>query len=222
MIMSKMGIVCANNSQAACDFLGWDVGVAAELGEPTSLSEQLDLEVSRRVLDQRGKTISQWTKSEEQLVCLLNYGTVIPEYRGDISVLEETVEKSNEEGFIRAIEGIDWSQKSAAEFARAARLALSVGVYLIARRLAEQGTKLHPHNAELRKMAQIFAPPRLISTVPPQSAVQSNDEWLRNHAAEYRGQWVAVKAGKLLATEGSLKELNEQIENISDTLLTKL
>lgn len=220
--MSKVVTNCTNNFHVACDFIGWNAGIINKLDEPTSLSEQLDFEVFRRGLNQRGKTISQWTTEEEQLICLLSCGTTVLEHQDDISILEKAARNSNEEDFMYAVEKIDWTQKSAIAFVRAARLALSVGVYLIARRLAERGTKLHPHHTELQKMARIFAPPRLISTAPAQIAVKANDEWLRDHATEYRGQWVAIKAGKLLAKGRSVKELNEQIEDTSDILLTRL
>lgn len=38
--------------------------------------------------------------------------------------------------------------------------------------------------------------------------------WIRDHAQEYRGQWVALDNGQLLATAASLRELLDQVKKL--------
>ena len=41
---------------------------------------------------------------------------------------------------------------------------------------------------------------------------QLDYQWIRDHAQDYRGQWVALDNGKLLAATGSLRELLDRVK----------
>lgn len=156
--------------------------------------------------------------------------TVLPttldatEDRGDgIAVLEIAAEVGDETAFVRAASEIDWSQRPAADFARAVRLALAAGAHLLARNLAAQGAKLHPDHLELRKMARVLAPPRVVRTdIPSLPSLQANHAWLRAHGGEYRGRWVALQDGMLLATAATARQLRAYLESTDGVLITKV
>ena len=137
--------------------------------------------------------------------------------------LEIAAETGDEAAFVQAASKIDWSGRSGSDFARAVRLALAAGAHLLARNLANQGHRLYLHHEELAKMARILAPPRVVSAnLPPDPSVRVNLGWMRAHAAEYRGRWVALKEGMLLASAPTARELRDQLPTTADLFLTRV
>ncbi len=140
-----------------------------------------------------------------------------------LAMLEIAAEAGDETAFVQAASAIDWSQRSAADFARTVRLALAAGAHLMARKLANQGHWLYADHEELAKMARILAPPRVVSAnLPPDPSVRANLEWIRAHAAEYRGLWVALKEGVLLASASTARELRDQLPTTAGLFLTRV
>ncbi|RLC84126.1 MAG: hypothetical protein DRI79_13275 [Chloroflexi bacterium] len=140
-----------------------------------------------------------------------------------LTALEIAAELGDEEAFVEAASEIDWSQCRAVEFTRAVRLALAVGAHLLARHLAAQGAKLHPDHAELERMARILAPPRVVrADLPSVPSLQANQAWLRAHADEYRGQWVALRDGALLAAAATARQLRACLESTDGVLITRV
>lgn len=123
--------------------------------------------------------------------------------------------------FIHATQEIDWSQRTTAEIADAVRWALAAGAHLTARKLATEGAQMYPQDAELAKMARILAPPKYLGSSPADPSVGDNVRWLRYHAGEYRGQWLAVRNGQLVATALTIKQLMMHVEDRKNTLITK-
>jgi hypothetical protein len=146
------------------------------------------------------------------------------EDHGDgMAMLEVAAELSDETAFAQAASEIDWSQRSADDFARAVRLALAAGAHLVARHLAAQGARLYPDHPELQKMAHTLAPPRVVKAdLPPVPSVRANQDWLRSHAGEYKGQWVALQNGVLLVAAATASELKTHLENKDHILVTKV
>jgi len=140
-----------------------------------------------------------------------------------MAVLEIAAEMGDEAAFVRAAERIDWSQRPAVDFVRTVRLALAAGAHLVARNLATQGARLHPDHPELHKMAHILAPPRIVNAdIPPTPSVRADQAWLRDHADEYKGQWVALREGTLLAVGAAAREVWGHLESTDDVMLTKV
>ena len=140
-----------------------------------------------------------------------------------IVVLEIAAELYDEAAFVRAASEIDWLQHPAADFARAVRLALAVGAHLLARRLATEGARLYPGHAELEKMACVLAPPVIVGTsLPSAPSARANLEWMRAHSAPYRGRWVALKNGVLVASASTARELREQLLTTDGLFLTRV
>lgn len=140
-----------------------------------------------------------------------------------IAMLEIVAEAGDETAFVQAASEIDWSRHPAADFARAVRLALAAGAHLLARNLADYGHLLHPQHEELAKMAHILAPPRVVRTgLPPDPSGRANLEWMRDHAAEYRGRWIALKDGVFITYAPTARALKEQLPTTDGLFLTRV
>jgi len=140
-----------------------------------------------------------------------------------IGALEIAAEMDDETAFVQAAGEINWLQRPAADFARAVRLALAAGAHLLARNLAAQGAKLYPDHLELRKMANVLAPPRVVDDdISPTPSVRANQAWLRDHGHEYKGQWVALREGTLLTAGATAREIWDRLESPDGIMLTKV
>jgi hypothetical protein len=50
--------------------------------------------------------------------------------------------------------------------------------------------------------------------------VLKNQQWIKTHRQEYKGRWVALRDGELLADTNSVDELLQQVSSPENTLLT--
>jgi len=140
-----------------------------------------------------------------------------------IVALEIAAEIGDETTFVQAASRIDWLRRPAVDFARAVRLALAAGAHLLARNLAAEGARLYPDHLELHKMAHVLAPPRVVHTgVSSTPSVRANQTWLRDHADEYKGQWVALQEGTLLAAGATAREVWDRLDSSDGVMLTKV
>ena len=140
-----------------------------------------------------------------------------------MALLEEVAEAEEEAALLSIGKAVDWSERSAEDFVLGIKLALKAGVFLLARELASEGAKRHPEHEELQKSARVLAPPKVIrSDLPPAPSVKANREWLKAHAKNYRGRWVALRNGELVRVANSFDELLEQVDDTQGILLTKV
>lgn len=117
--------------------------------------------------------------------------------------------------FQTLINEISWSNRPSLDFIRAIRMALELEAPLIARKLAEQGAEYHPANPELSKMARILAPPEVFTDIRlPRLDIKANKLWIDAHRKEYKGKWVALHNGELIASENTFSELKNEVGNI--------
>ena len=131
--------------------------------------------------------------------------------------------QGNESMFLTAKQTIDWSRRPAIDFARAIRWALAAGAYMAARNLATQGAEQYPDHQELQKFAYLLAPPKVIQRdLPPTSSWKDDRAWLMAHRHEYRGQWVGLRNGQLLASATTLRAVIGQIGETQGILFTKV
>lgn len=137
--------------------------------------------------------------------------------------LEAAAAAGDERAFLAAKDAVDWGARSAADFLRAVHLALSAGAHMAARNLAAQGAQRFPAYAKLAKFARILAPPQVIhAPAQPNAGVRANRDWLMAYGEDYRGQWVALREGYLLAAGDSLDSVIAQVGGTDSILFTKV
>lgn len=124
-----------------------------------------------------------------------------------LSALNESAERGDLTTFLSLLKEIEWTHRTADEYVRAIDLALKIGAHLAARDLANQGAEIHFDSEELQKYARILAPPQVLRTSARQVDVLANIEWLKANKSEYKGKWVAIKNGQLMASADSHDEL---------------
>jgi hypothetical protein len=160
--------------------------------------------------------------SEVTVLPKLIYGT--QDSADVMAALEIAAEAGNESAFLQAASAVDWSQRPAADFVRAVELALAAGAHLFARNLAARGAWLYPYHLQIYKMAALLAPPRIVKArnTLPAASVRADQAWLRHHADEYRGRWVALREGMLLADGATAREVWDCLESTDGVMLTKV
>jgi hypothetical protein len=91
-------------------------------------------------------------------------------------------------------------------------LALSLDLVPLARELVQQGSRVFPDDTRLQQVTAVLAPPVAIETRPAQGlSLDASQTWLKEHASQYKGQWIAVQEGTLLGAAPTLKDLYVQI-----------
>jgi hypothetical protein len=134
--------------------------------------------------------------------------------------LARAAARASESMFLEAVDRVDWANRSPNDYLRAVQLALQSGAHLAARNLAAQGAAQHKENLELQRQANILAPPKITRRVASNSSQRPNKDWLNNNENQYRGKWVALRNGELLATANTIDDLLPQIESREGVLLT--
>lgn len=139
-----------------------------------------------------------------------------------LAQLAALAEAQDGQAFARQVAAMVWEAYSASEIAQMVRWALTAGAFLQARRISAEGHRLYPENTELANMARILAPPKVLSKGSANPSRHLDQEWLRQHAHEYRGQWLAIKDGKLLAAASTARELKSLIADTKGMLVTRV
>ena len=79
-----------------------------------------------------------------------------------------------------------------------------------AREVAERGLALYPDHPELRQVHHALRPFEVrVSTNPYHKTFDPtpNYEWLKKNAHSYRGKWIGLDSGELVAASDSLDEV---------------
>jgi len=146
-----------------------------------------------------------------------------PKLDEQMSALVKAAHSHNTSAFVLAYQNIDWQTKKAEDFVQAVQLALAAGAHLAARKLASLGADRYPQNAELKKSADVLAPPKVVArNLPARPDIRLNRDWIMSQSSAYRGKWVALRNGTVLAVADSFDALADQIGNPSGVLLTKI
>lgn len=141
----------------------------------------------------------------------------------EMSQLEVAAQIGDEHAFITAYQHMDWQQRSAEDFLRGVQLALAAGAHLAARNLSALGAIRFPDREDLQKYARVLAPSKVTRTKQLTSSNwKANRDWLVEHGAFYRGQWVALRDGNLVASADTLKDLSHRISSKAGLLITKV
>ena len=120
--------------------------------------------------------------------------------------------------FVTVFRHIDWSTRSADDHVEGIQLALWVGAHPLARELAITGSNRYANHPKLQKMAHVLAPPKVtVRQTGFHPDLKANSQWLKTNWDSYRGHWVALRDGQLLATGDSLAEIVDQVGEINNT-----
>lgn len=143
-----------------------------------------------------------------------------------ILLLDFLARENDQQTFKLLVDGILWSRHQPKDLLHAIDLALDIGLSSLAIDLAYRGADLFPRHERIQQAARVLAPP-IVYTEPGQDlrGVDESKAWLKEHAREYRGQWIAIRDGRLLGAATALNELNPIIgtrEDASRTLVTKV
>lgn len=149
--------------------------------------------------------------------------TDVPEEPDVMARLRAASAQGDERAFIRVCQTINWQIRSADDHIAAIQLALAAGAHLAARHLALEAAQRFPDHVEIQKYAHVLSPPSVTkSTLPADPSVKANRDWLSTHGDLYRGQWIVLHNGQLLAAASSPDALNVEIGNTRGTLMTKV
>lgn len=143
-----------------------------------------------------------------------------------IALLEQLANARDSRRFAILVQGIDWPSRPVGELSKAIDLALSLQMVITARELAQLGRRLYPKNKRIQQANQVLSPPTAHSKhLPRARGLDASKTWLRDHAGEHRGQWIAVRDGKLVSVAGTLEDLRAAIGQDQDavsTIVTKV
>ena len=135
--------------------------------------------------------------------------------------LRAAADAGDELAFVQIMRAVNWDERTEDDFEAAVRLALAAGAHGAARVLADRGFAAFPESVMLQKMATILAPPRVIGVHPVDPSVaasrQANQQLMRVHWEKYRGCWVALRDGNLLAAAPTLREIEQQVGEVRNS-----
>ena len=77
----------------------------------------------------------------------------------------------------------------------------------------------YPDHEVIQKLAYLLAPSKIIvdSNTPRYTDTQMNREWIKQNRMQYRGRWIALKDGQLLADGKNIDEISEQLGDLRNT-----
>ena len=108
--------------------------------------------------------------------------------------------------------GADWTSEVESAVAEAIRNCLSVGNIGKAARIEAATRDRNSQGPYMQEMRRFFGPATLVSLDEPRTDLNSNWQWLKTHAQEYTGLWVAVSYGQLVAAEPTLARLRQALD----------
>lgn len=99
----------------------------------------------------------------------------------------------------------DWES---IRFHRAIDEALTAGALSTARELAAEGARRFPDDARLSRAAAVLARPVARQVERRRTGdARADRAWLARHHGEYRGLWVALRSGEVVASAKTLNDL---------------
>jgi hypothetical protein len=135
--------------------------------------------------------------------------------------LQTAAENSDSRMFAQLARAMKWENHHPSDLRQAIDLALSMEMVPLARQLAQHGRRLFSHDDSLRQVSTVLAPPIILGTRMGQARqLEASQRWLKEHASQFPGQWIAVRRGVLLGAAATLKELYEQIGTDGRTTTT--
>ena len=94
------------------------------------------------------------------------------------------------------------------------RTALGLGAEKRAREITERGLALFPDHGTLQQYRHFLRPARswVVPGGPDVNDPRPSYEWIKRHSSEYRGLWVALDKGELVAASKSFAEARQALQ----------
>lgn len=129
----------------------------------------------------------------------------------------------DEARFRRELGGVDRTAWTAESFREVVRLAVAVGAVSTAAELAREGVERFADDPQLRETARVLAPPAA-RTVARRTELEPDKDraWIAANRDEYRGRWVALHNGDLVAVAETPERLVEELNGREDVFLTRV
>lgn len=83
-----------------------------------------------------------------------------------------------------------------------------------ARALASEALEANPHDSELLDLRKVLEPPHATPRHVTDADRTLEFEWVVANRDAYRGRWVAIQGGELVADASSFAELQSRIKNV--------
>ncbi|MBD2182744.1 hypothetical protein [Aerosakkonema funiforme] len=118
---------------------------------------------------------------------------------------------------------MDTIERSPENYIQAMNEALGQGGLHIATKISIEAIEHYPDHQEIQKYARILAPPKTtFHKLPPDLYARIHQDWVMQHRFDYRGRWVALREGKLIADAASADELIDRVgeENMKSVFFT--
>lgn len=109
------------------------------------------------------------------------------------------------------------------EFIQAIDNALNEGNFYQAKKISAEAVQAYPEHEKIKRYAQILASNNLpFYQLTSNADTLINLNWVIQHRENYRGRWVALEKGRLIADGSSVDELFEQLgrERMNDLFYT--
>ena len=117
----------------------------------------------------------------------------------------------------------DPKERTPESFLEEILVALGLGAEKRARRITEEGLAFYPNHEKLLQYRHFLRPAgsRVVPGGPNAGDPRPSYEWIKRHSGEYRGNWVALFKGELIAASESFNEVLEAARNLDsrDTIL---
>lgn len=103
---------------------------------------------------------------------------------------------------------------SASDYVARVRTLIEGDRIVQARALVSEALEANPDDGELRALQKVLEPPRANSREMTDADRTQEFEWIVANRDAYRGRWVAIQGGELVADAPSFAELQSRIKNL--------
>ncbi len=149
-----------------------------------------------------------------------------PQQKGELALLSEYADARDYRAFADLVEQLDWATRSPDDLTTAIDLALSMGMSRLPMKLAQLGGRLFPDHERVQQAAYVLAPPvARVTRLPRARGLDDSSTWIQENAGEYKGQWIAVREGRLLGAAYTFDEIKPLIgegEDAVSTIVTRV
>jgi hypothetical protein len=117
-------------------------------------------------------------------------------------------------GAARALVADSQDHPSPEDFLAEANAIFNLGTLRGAREVAERGLALYPDHPELRRLHHALRPFEVrVSSEPNSFDPRASYDWLKKSSAQYRGKWVGLDMGELVAASENYQEVVEALKD---------